>query len=78
VVQQLEIFAVRACDLADRVAVGEIPFLDAIDISYDAALWADLPNAIEASGLIDTRVLTGDDIVQAVLAASFGTVKRPV
>jgi hypothetical protein len=62
---QLEILALRSLDLADRVAVGEIPFLDAVDVAYESALW---------SGLIDT---VGDDVVQATLAAAFANARRP-
>jgi hypothetical protein len=35
---QLEILALRSLELADRVAVREIAFLDAVDIAYDAAV----------------------------------------
>ena len=55
VTRQLEILALRSFDLADRVAAGEINFLDAVDLAYSAAVWADLPNAIDNSGLIDTK-----------------------
>jgi hypothetical protein len=77
VTRQLEIFALRCLELADRVAAREIAFLDAVDLAYSAAIWADLPNAIEASGLINTKVITGDDIVQATLAAAFANARRP-
>jgi hypothetical protein len=76
VTRQLEIFALRCFELADRVAAGEIKFLDAVDLAHSAAIWADLPNAIEASGLINTKVITGDDIVQATLAAAFANARR--
>jgi hypothetical protein len=56
---QLELLAIRASELADRVAAGEVKFLDAVDMSYSAAVW---------SGLIENA---GDDLVQKVLAASF-------
>jgi hypothetical protein len=62
-VRQLEILAIRAGELADRVAVGQIKFLDAVDLAYEAAIY---------SGLIDAA---GDDIVQAVLAAAFATAR---
>jgi hypothetical protein len=77
VTRQLEIFALRCIALADRVAAGEIKFLDAVDLAYSAAIWADFPNEIEASGLIDSAVITGDDIVQATLAAAFANARRP-
>jgi hypothetical protein len=62
---QLEIFALRSLELADRAAAGEIAFLDAVDIAYDAAVW---------SGLTTT---VGDGIVQATMAAAFANAKRP-
>ena len=62
---QLEILAVRGLELADRVAVGEIPFLDAVDIAYEAAVWSGLTNTV------------GDDVVQATLAAAFANARRP-
>ncbi len=62
--QQLELLALRSFDFADRVAAGEIRFLDAIDTLYDAAV---------ASGLVDA---VGDEIVQATLAAAFGSARR--
>jgi hypothetical protein len=76
VTRQLEILARRCLQLADQVAAGEIPFLDAVDLAYDAAVWAGLPNAIDTSGLIDVDVITGDDIVQAVIAAAFANARR--
>jgi hypothetical protein len=39
---------------------------------------ADLPNAIDASGLIDTKIhgaAHGDDIVQATIAAAFANAR---
>jgi hypothetical protein len=62
---QLELFALRCLDLADRVANHQLPFLDAVDLAYDAALWA---------GLVDE---VGDDIVQATMAAAFANARRP-
>jgi hypothetical protein len=56
---QLELLAIRSSELSDRVAAGEIGFLDAIDMAYSAAIW---------SGLIDNA---GDDVVQTVMAAAF-------
>jgi hypothetical protein len=63
--KQLEIFARRALDLADQVAAGQLRFLDAVDIAYEAATWAGLVKAV------------GDDIVQATLAAAFANARRP-
>ena len=56
---QLEILFQRACVLADRVADGALPLLDAVDMCQSAAEWA---------GLIDAA---GQDAVQQVLAAAF-------
>jgi hypothetical protein len=63
--RQLEILALRSLELADRVAAGEIRFLDAVDVAYEAAMW---------SGLTST---VGDDIVQATLAAAFANARSP-
>jgi hypothetical protein len=63
--RQLEILALRSLELADRVAAGEIAFLDAVDVAYEAALWSGLTNTV------------GDDIVQATLAAAFANARRP-
>ena len=75
--RQLELLSLRCLDLADRVAAGELPFIDSVDAAYHAALAADLPSAIEASGLINTDILTGDDVVQSVLAGAFANARRP-
>ena len=77
ITHQIEILALRSMELADRVAAGEIKFLDAVDLAYAAALWADLPNAIEKSGVINTDKITGGDIVQATIAAAFANAKAP-
>jgi hypothetical protein len=63
--RQLEILALRCLELADRVTTGEIAFLDAVDIAYDAAVWSGLTSTI------------GDDVVQATLAAAFANARRP-
>lgn len=63
--RQPELLALRSLELADRVAAGQIAFLDAIDLAYEAAIW---------SGLTET---VGDDIVQATLAAAFANARRP-
>ena len=65
VAAQLELFARRCLDLADRVAENQIAFLDAIDVAYDAALWA---------GLVEEL---GDDLIQATMAAAFANARRP-
>jgi hypothetical protein len=57
--KQMKLFAIRASELADRVSNGQIAFLDAIDLAYDAAI---------DSGLVDA---IGDDAVQKILAAAF-------
>jgi hypothetical protein len=78
--RQLEILAVRSLELADRVAAGELELVEAIDLAYSAAVWADLPASIDASGLIDRNksgALNGDDIVQATIAAAFANARSP-
>ena len=77
VTRQLEILALRSMELADRVASGELKFLEAVDLAYGAALWADLPNAIEKLGVINTNKIAGDDIVQATIAAAFANARAP-
>jgi hypothetical protein len=34
VTRQLEILALRSLELADRVAAGELGFIDAVDLAY--------------------------------------------
>jgi hypothetical protein len=80
VTRQLEILALRSIELADSVAVGELSFIAAVDLAYEAAIWAELPNGIDASGLRNSNIAgapTGADIVQATIAATFATVRRP-
>jgi hypothetical protein len=74
VTRQFEILARRSIELADRVATGQISFLDAVDLAYSAAVWADLPNTINKSGLIDfnkSGYICGDDLVQTTIAVAF-------
>lgn len=80
VTRQLELFSLRCFDLADRVAAGELEFIDGVDLAYSAAVWADLPNAIDTSGLVDrnrSRAPTGDDIVQHTVTLAFANARRP-
>jgi hypothetical protein len=63
--KQLKILALRSLELADRVATGEIKFLDAVDVAYEAAQWSGLTQIV------------GDDVVQATLAAAFANARRP-
>jgi hypothetical protein len=60
----LDLLYERSCTLADRVADGDLGFLDAVDMAWSAA---------ELAGTVD-RV--GPDQVQAVLAAAFMHVPR--
>jgi hypothetical protein len=79
VTRQLEILARRSAGLADRVAAGQLQFITAVDLAYEAAIWADLPNTIDASDLVDRNISgapNGTDIVQATIAAAFATVRR--
>jgi hypothetical protein len=61
-IRRIELFAVRCRDLRDQVVDGRMLFIDAVDMAYSAAVW---------SGLADDL---GDDVVQQVMAAAFGTV----
>ena len=63
--RQLTLLAIRSRELADRVAAGQLGFLDAVDFAYSAA---------DRAGLIDE---VGDDVVQAVLAAAFANAEGP-
>jgi len=64
--RQLELFALRFLEIADRVAANEIAFfLDAIDLLYEGARWNRLVESF------------GDDIVQATMAAGFANARRP-
>jgi hypothetical protein len=74
--RQLQILALRSLPLADQVADGQIQFLEAVDLAYDAAIWARLPEAIDSSGLI-TGTFTGDDLVRAAIAGAFTNSRRP-
>jgi hypothetical protein len=62
--RQLEILALRSLQLADRVAAGEIAFIDAVDVAYEAAV---------CSGLVET---VGVNVVQTVLHEAFRDVRR--
>jgi hypothetical protein len=63
--RQLEIFAIRCLEIADRVAENQLAFLDGVDLAYSAAQWSGLTDAV------------GDDIVQATMAAAFANARRP-
>jgi hypothetical protein len=63
--KQLELFALRCLEIADRVAAGEVAFLDGIDLLYEAARWG---------GLVES---VGDDIIQGTMAAAFANARRP-
>jgi hypothetical protein len=59
--RRIDLFAIRCRDLRDQVAAGRLPFIDAVDMGYTAAIW---------SGLADD---VGDDTVQRIMALAFGT-----
>lgn len=61
---QLKLLAVKSSELADRVAAGQLGFVDAVDLAYSAAIWA---------GVVDSA---GNDAVQKVLAAAFMEILR--
>lgn len=60
----IELFELRARQLADRVSAGHIGFIDAVDMAYSAAQW---------SGLVDS---VGADAVQKILADCFGGIAK--
>ena len=62
----LDLLFVRACTVAERVSLGQIRFIDGVDLCYSAADW---------SGVIDHY---GDDVVQNILAQAFMGVPRGV
>jgi hypothetical protein len=61
--RQLELLALRSFQLADRVASGELQFLDAVDLAFDVAV---------ASGLADA---VGYEVIQTVLTTAFEKVR---
>jgi len=63
--RQLELFAERCRELAERVNLDLISFIDAIDMAYSAATW---------SGLSDS---VGDHTVQAVMRNAFMGARHP-
>jgi hypothetical protein len=60
----LDLFFVRSCTVAERVAAGEIPFIEAVDFLWEAAEFAGTINRV------------GPDQVQAVLAAAFMGIRK--
>jgi hypothetical protein len=64
VADPLDLLLDRASVLASRVEAGNLGFIEAVDMSYSAALW---------SGLIDRY---GDDAIQQLLAAAFMHVRK--
>jgi hypothetical protein len=65
ITKQLEVLAIRAMELADQASVDQLRVLEAVDIAYEAALWAGLVKVV------------GDDIVSDVLSAAFANARRP-
>lgn len=62
---QLELFAIRASEVAERVFAGQMAFLDGVDMCFSAAEW---------SGLVDA---IGVDDVQRLMAAAFSSAREP-
>jgi hypothetical protein len=62
--RQLELLARRGLEVADRVACGQLGFIDGVDMLYSAAIWAGL------------RETVGDDLIRT-LAAAFAGARRP-
>ena len=63
--RQIDLFAIRTSELADRTMAGDIGFIDTVDMAYSAAVWSGLADKI------------GDDAVQKIMAAAFATARRP-
>ncbi len=74
---QIELFTIRCLEIADRSAAGGLPFIEAVDFLKSAADLAGLPEAIEESGLIDTNLVTGDDVIQHIMGAAFANARNP-
>jgi hypothetical protein len=60
--RQRGLFALRCRDLCGRVIAGGLGFAEAVDLGYQAALWACLVDDL------------GDHVVQGVMAISSGVV----
>jgi hypothetical protein len=56
---QLDLFAARCNQMAERIRAGEVPFVFGVDVLYDASIW---------SGLSDRF---GDDVCQRIMADAF-------
>jgi|RhiMetdeSRZDD1v2_1073273.scaffolds.fasta_scaffold92059_5 hypothetical protein len=63
-IHSLDLLHERCLILADRVEVGELPFIDAVDLAYSAA---------EFAGLVH---IFGDDLIQDVMADAFVRCRR--
>lgn len=62
---RLDLFGARCRQLVERVRLGSMSFIDAVDMAYSAAVW---------SGLVDD---VGDDVVQKIVADAFMRLRRP-
>ena len=62
--RQLALLATKCGELAERVAAGQIGFIDAIDMAYSAAIWSGLTESV------------GDNAVQDVIANAFTDTPR--
>jgi hypothetical protein len=62
--RQLDLFGTRCHELAERVSAGVMPFVQAVDLAYEAAIW---------SGVCDS---VGDDAVQKIMAEAFMGLQR--
>jgi hypothetical protein len=73
--RRLRLLRLRAAELAERVKSGELQFIDAVDVAANAAEAAgmyELPGYVLPGGYI----ITGADLVQAVLAECFAPVRE--
>jgi hypothetical protein len=62
--RQIDLFGARCHQLAERVSAGVIPFVEAVDLAYSAAVWSGLSDCV------------GDDAVQNIMANAFMGIQR--
>ena len=58
---RLKLFAIRASEIAERSYAGELPFIEAVDFTYDVAIASGLENEF------------GADVIQKIMAAAFAS-----
>jgi hypothetical protein len=74
--RQLRMLRHRATELAERVRAGELQFIDAVDVAYDAAVAAGMLETLPVYTTPAGSVIVPDDLIQMVLAEAFGPVRQ--